>query len=190
MVGNRASRKGSGQAWAHRSCGGPGRGCTFLELQNLPAGVYTTAEAGDGDQPGGTQVHSWEGLATLHTRQRGSPAGPSAGILHLCSCRGLGRLPVQIPGPGGAGEDGEGLRRQVPRDGSTHGVVTTEGRWAPLRSRALGTVVVPAARLTLGPTSQHCWSLGGVKLNRSCPKSLGKLVAHTSPLFPGEENSF
>lgn len=56
---------------------------------------------------------------------------------------------MQILGAGGAGENGEGLRQQVPRNGSTHGVITTESWRAPLRSRALGTMVVPAARLTL-----------------------------------------
>lgn len=84
VVGNRASREGLGQAWAHGSCGGPGRWCTLLGLQNLPTGVYTTAEVGDRDQLGGA----------------GHIVRPATGV----SRRGLGGhlAPMQLQRPGQA----------------------------------------------------------------------------------------
>ena len=72
MAGAGCRHTHSGGEQSRYQGSGPGVGpsdrwCAFPELQCLPTGMCTAVEAGDGDQPGCVQAHSWKGLTTsLH----------------------------------------------------------------------------------------------------------------------------
>lgn len=88
------------RVWA--SVGPSGRWCAPPGLQRLPTGMYPAVEAGDGDQPGRVQVHGWKGQVTSVHLAGGVNLRGLGWYLAPCRFRGLGRLPVQILGSGGA----------------------------------------------------------------------------------------
>ena len=120
---------------------------------------------------------------------------PCPYVLHLCSCKGLGQLPILCWGWGREGWQQEGsgalcLWMQLPIEQSLSskicrrsaaamlaiGFFSSESYWAPLQSRPLTNTVTPTTQLMGAPvllpggfySSQFCWSPGETKVGPLC----------------------